>query len=227
MFTFHLSGPFSISPEPTIPPSVEEEIDDFCDFEGYTDLEENTFQAQDHSKIGDDAEFANFTTSNVVEETSTFDHSNWTSTAIENQPTSVVEDDFGDDDFADFECASNDKQSTLPEQMVHQPVQPSVPTDSNWGQLFQSTFPETVKLSDSLPDNDSATSSDITSQIFEHGSPKSQALWESIQVMDLKSICLLHKWKDSRSFQRLMQALKVDGSIVRELLICQTVVNSR
>lgn len=75
-----------------------------------------------------------------------------------------------------------------------------------------------MQLTEESVDSSSSLSSAPNGQIFTYGSPESQALWDSLQDMDIKSICLLNKWKYSHSFKRILEALKVDGNIVSLIL---------
>lgn len=143
-------------------------------------------------------------------------HSNWS--AVEESQTHPKSDDDAfdeDDDFADFESAT-----TSTETQTHAAVFSSerstvnASTSTDWAHLFQKTFLQNVQLTEESVDSPSSLSSAPNSQIFPYGSPESQALWDSLQDMDLKSICLLNKWKHSHSFKRILQALKVDGNIV-------------
>ena len=148
----------------------------------------------------------------MYENFANFDNCNWTSTSIDNQNCN----EFSDEEFADFKSASNEKASSqlaAPTQM-HQAQRVDNLVNTDWVQLFRNTFPTTPLIEEYSVKSDSTNSSDTTGQIFDHASSQSQLLWASLQEMDLKTVCLLHKWKDSHSFKRLLQALKLDANIV-------------
>ena len=116
--------------------------DDFCDFEGYADVAA-AYQAVTSAEAtitttndNHAAEFAAFAPSTVQGENfANFEHhSNWSTPAVESH------ENVDDEEFADFKCASqdNDKPSGT--------TQPAPKINTDWAQLFRSTFPEPVQL---------------------------------------------------------------------------------
>lgn len=135
--------------------------------------------------------------------------SNW-STVEDNPLPKAEEDAFDDDDFADFESATITTETQTQTTVPSERSTVNANTSTDWAHLFQRTFLLNVQLTEESVDSSSIPNG----QIFPYGSHESQALWDSLQDMDIKSICLLNKWKHSHSFTRILQALKVDGNIV-------------
>lgn len=223
------SGPCDEGPEDDSPvtnensnniPSTAEcegSLDDFADFEGYSDLNlSNSPQVNNSEDHTVDCSASNLESKNFAN----FEgHSHWPTLAADTQAQPPADDDAfdDDDDFADFESASNETQPHAPSATSAIQSTQNANASTDWAQLFQKTFPQDVQLPEESADSSGNVSSLAlsSSQIFNYASPESQALWDSLQDMDLKSICLLNKWKNSHSFKRILQALKVDGNIIK------------
>ena len=121
-------------------------------------------------------------------------------------------DDFSDEEFAEFKSANNEKNTVQYLPNTHNDNENTELTIAAYEQ-FKATFENDYfsEYNDFIQ-NQANNSSKMSSSIFDHASLQSQILWTNLQKINLKLFCL-HNWKESLSFKRLLQALKIDNIV--------------